>query len=229
MRKIALLGVVLILAGSLLRAQQTPPVTPAQQAPQAQQAPRMPASPPGQAATQVGGKWVELKPGAAPSYTGGKWIIIDYGRPILRTRQNIFGAGADYGKKVNDEAPLWRAGANTTTRISTQVPLEFGGKPLAAGEYSMFVDLKPGAWTLIFSTQPHQLKYDLKNKTETWGSYNYDPKFDVLRVPMTVRTGTDSIDQFTIEFVNMTGTGGTLRMSWEKTIAQVPFKVGQMQ
>ncbi len=33
-------------------------------------------------------------------YSGGKWIVIDYGRPILRGRTNISGAGPDYGKKV---------------------------------------------------------------------------------------------------------------------------------
>jgi hypothetical protein len=41
-------------------------------------------------------------------------------------------------------------GADQTTRFRTEVPLAFGGKTLAAGEYSTFVDLKEGAWTLIF-------------------------------------------------------------------------------
>ena len=226
MRWIALIGVPLVLTVGLVSAQQPPQTAPAQQTLQAQQAPRPVASPPGQAATQVGGKWVEPKPGAEPRYTDGKWIVIDYGRPILRGRQNIFGAGADYGKKVNADAPVWRVGANTTTRLRTEVPLLFGDKTLAAGSYSVFVDLKSGAWTLIFSNQPYQQKYDSSNTTETWGSYNYDPKFDVLRVPMTVKTGADSVDQFTIQFMNMTDTGGTLEMVWEKTIAQVPFKVG---
>ena len=223
MRKIALVALLLVLTVGLVSAQQTPQ---AQQASQAQQAPRPVASPPGQAAAQVGGKWVEPKPGAEPRYTDGKWIIIDYGRPVLRGRQNIFGAGADYGKKVNADAPVWRVGANTTTRLRTEVPLLFGDKTLAAGSYSVFVDLKPGAWTLIFSNQPFQQKYDPANKTETWGSYNYDPKSDVFRVPMTVKTGADSLDQFTIQFTNMSDAGGTLEMAWEKTIAQVPFKIG---
>jgi hypothetical protein len=259
MRKTALVTVLLVLAVGLLTAQQTqqPPQAPVQQTPQAQQpaqAPRMPASPPGQAATQVGGKWVEPKAGAAPRYTDGKWITVEYGRPILRGRKNIFGTpargtaaskkaapkaagkiaattaatpAAAYGEKVNDGAPVWRAGANVTTRLKTQVPLVLGGKTLEAGDYSMFVDLDNGKWTLILSNQPHQLKYDPNNKTETWGSFNYDQKFDLLRVPMTMKTGADTIDQFTIQFVNMTETGGTLQMLWEKTIAQVPFKVGQ--
>jgi hypothetical protein len=204
----------LALAGSIALAQQAAAPAP------------MPASPRGTAATQVGGKWVVEKEGAAPRYREGKWIVVDYGRPILRGRTDIFGSGADYGKKVNDDGPVWRAGANQTTRFKTEAPLVVAGKTLAAGEYSLFVDLKPGAWTLIFSNQPHQTKYDPNNKTETFGAYNYDPKFDVLRVPMTTSTGALSIDQFTIAFVDMTQQGGTLAMAWERTVATVAFTVG---
>ena len=187
----------------------------------------MPASPRGTAATQVGGKWVVEKEGTAPRYREGKWIVVDYGRPILRGRADIFGAGADYGKAVNAGEPVWRAGANQTTRFKTEVPLVFAGKTLPAGEYSLFVDLKPGAWTLVFSSQPHQTKYDPSNKTETWGSTGYDAKFDVLRVPMQTTVGTTSLDQFTIAFMDMTQQGGTLAMGWEKTVAKVAFTVGQ--
>ena len=100
----------------------------------AQQAPRKPASPPGTASTQVGGTWAKATPEAEPRYTGGKWIEVTYGRPILRGRTAIFGAGAEYGKKVSDGVPVWRAGANLTTRFSSEVPLVFGGKTLAAGD-----------------------------------------------------------------------------------------------
>src|SRR6202162_359654 len=121
-------------------------------------APRRAASPAGTAATQVGSAWIEIV----------------YSRPILRGRTDIFGKGADYGKKVNAGAPVWRAGANQTTRFMTEVPLAFGGKTLPAGEYSVFVDLEPNAWTLIFSKQPYQQKYDEKEKVATWGSDNYN-------------------------------------------------------
>ena len=186
----------------------------------------MPASPRGTAATQVSGKWVTEKPGDTPRYREGKWLVVDYGRPILRGRTEIFGADAEYGKTVNAGAPVWRAGANQTTRFKTEVPLVFAGKTLPAGEYSVFVDLKPGAWTLVFSTEPYQQKYDPNSKTETWGSDNYDPKFDVLRVPMQTVAGTTSIEQFTIAFINMTQQGGALAMAWEKTVATVAFTVG---
>ena len=182
-----------------------------------------PASPPGTAATQVGGKYVQVQSG--PRYQGGKWIEISYGRPIKRGRQNLFGAGADYGKKLNDDAPVWRAGANQTTRLKTEVPLIFDGKTLPAGEYSVFVDLKEKAWTLIFSTWPAQEKYDPNNKAALWGSYGYTPDKDVLRVPMKLDTLPFSIDEFTIAFIDMT-VDGKMAMMWDKTMASVPFKVG---
>ena len=80
--------------------------------------------------------------GTAATQVGDKWIEIEYSRPILRGRTAIFGKGADYGKQVNGGAPVWRAGANTTTRLKTEVPITLGGKALAPGEYSLFVDLK---------------------------------------------------------------------------------------
>jgi hypothetical protein len=183
-----------------------------------------PASPPGTAATQVLGKYVDSARG--PSYQGGKWIEITYNRPIKRGRPNLFGAGADYGKTLNAGAPVWRAGANQTTRLKTEVPLIFDGKTLPAGEYSVFVDLQEKSWTLIFSTWTAQEKYDPNNKAALWGSFGYTPDKDVLRVPMKLDTLPFSIDEFAIEFIDMTVDGGKIAMMWDKTMASVPFKVG---
>ncbi|MGA2586874.1 MAG: DUF2911 domain-containing protein [Candidatus Aminicenantales bacterium] len=183
-----------------------------------------PASPPGTAATQVGGKYVQVQ--NSQRYQGGKWIEISYGRPIKRERQNLFGVGAEYGKKLNDEAPVWRAGANKTTRLKTEVPLIFDGKTLPAGEYCVFVDLKEKAWIIIFSTWPAQEKYDPKNKDALWGSYGYTPDKDVLRATMKLDILPFSMDQFTIAFIDMTSVDGKLAMMWDKTMATVPFKVG---
>ncbi len=221
LRKLSMTGI-LILAAGLALAQ-----TPAPTAAPAPSAPRRPASPPGTAATQVGGKWSAPDKEGEQRYSGGKWIEITYSRPILRGRTDIFGKGADYGKKVYAGAPLWRAGANVTTRLKTEVPLELGGKKLEPGEYSLFVDLKEGGWTLIVSTQPIQERYDPKEKAKTWGAYNYDPKYDVLRAPMKMVTPAVTIEQFTIGFVNMTEKGGALAMGWERTGAVVPFTLAQ--
>ena len=189
----------------------------------AQDAPRRPLSPLGVAATMVGGTWSAPDKEGERNYTGGKWIEITYSRPMLRGRTDVFGKGADYGKAVNGGATVWRAGANATTKLKTEIPLEIGGKKLAPGEYDVFVELKEGGWTLILSTQPTQDKYDPNEKTKIWGSYGYDPKFDVVRVPMKMVTPQVSVDQFTIGFTDMTDKSGKLAMVWEKTGAVVPF------
>jgi hypothetical protein len=191
----------------------------------AQQA-QMPMSPRGTAATQVSGKWVEEKPGAAPVYRDGKWIVIDYGRPILRGRANIWGSGAEYGKTLNAEAPVWRAGANATTRLRTEAPLVFGTTTVAPGEYSVFIDLKPGAWTFILSSQPAQAQYDPNEKVATIGAYNYDPKYDVVRVPMRLESVPFDIDQLTFGFVDVTERGGTIGLWWGLQQAMVDFRIG---
>jgi hypothetical protein len=187
---------------------------------------RKPLSPRGQAATQVGGKWTTDAQGES-RYSDGKWIEVDYGRPILRGRSNVFGSGADYGKKVNAGAPLWRVGANQTTKLTTEVPLTIAGKTLAPGTYDLFVELKEGGWTLIASTQPTQAKYDPKDKTAIWGSYGYDPKFDVARAPMTMAKIKHSVDELTIAFIDMTDAGGKLAVAWGDTAAMVDFTAGK--
>ena len=210
-RKASLLGISLLLAGAVIASAQD----------------KKPLSPAGTAAAKVGGTWSAPDKDGERAYSGGKWIEVTYSRPMLRGRTDVFGKGADYGKTVNGGAPVWRAGANATTKLTTEVPLVIGGKTLAPGSYAVFVALKEGAWTLILSTQPTQDKYDPKDTTAIWGSYDYDPKFDVVRVPMAMVTPAVSIEQFTIGFADMTDSGGKLGMGWEKTAAVVPFTLAK--
>jgi hypothetical protein len=182
-----------------------------------------PASPAGTAATEIGGKYV--KGGEGSVYEGGKWIEISYGRPIKRGR-DLWGSGATYGKTLNADAPVWRAGANVTTRLKSDVPLMIAGKQVPAGEYSVFIDLKPNHWTLIVSTWPRQTEYDPKNTQALFGAFGYTPDKDVLRAPMTLGTLPVSIDQLTWSFVDMTDSGGALAIMWDKVIATVPFTTG---
>jgi hypothetical protein len=181
-----------------------------------------PASPTGTAATEIGGKYDNA---AEPTYKGGKWIEITYGRPIKRGRDVLGGAGDKYGKVANPDAPVWRAGANYSTQLKTEVPLTINGKTVAPGTYTMFIDLKPNAWTLIVSTWKAQTRYDPKNTAEIWGAYGYTPDKDVVRAPMKLETLPHAIEQLTWQFVDMTDAGGSLAISWDKTMASVPFKV----
>ena len=199
----------------------------------AQQPPARPMSPPGSAQVQVLGTWTKPAQPAftlgRETYTGGKWIEITYGRPLQRGR-DLFGSGANYGKAANDVGapgfpppPVWRAGANKSTRLMTEVPLMFGKTTVPAGEYSLFVDLKLPEWTLIISNWAAQDKFDPKDKTALWGAYGYTPEKDVVRVPMKLDKLPYAVDQLTWSFVDMKNDGGRIALTWGNTMASTPF------
>src|SRR6202040_2398141 len=65
-------------------------------------------------------------------------------------------------------------GANETTTITFSHDVKVEGKDLKAGAYGLFLDVeKSGPWTWVFS-----------KAAKGWGSFQYDPKDDVLRVPV---------------------------------------------
>lgn len=226
--KHTILGAAAVIACSaiLVSAQtQTPPAAPAT-APAAQ-APARPASPAGSAATQVAGTWGKNARGT-DVYQNGKWIEVTYSRPIMRGR-DVWGAGADYAKLLlANGATVWRAGANVSTRLKTEVPLVMAGKTIPAGEYSLFIDTKsPTDWTLIVSNWAEQQKYDPNNKEALWGSFGYTADKDVARVPMTMGKLPVSVDQLTWNFVDVKNDTGKLAIMWDTVIASVPFTVGK--
>lgn len=183
-----------------------------------------PASPAGTAATEIGGKYDTS--GDEPVYKGGKWIEITYGRPIKRGRDVLGGVGDKYGKVANPDAPVWRAGANFSTQLKTDVPLVINGKTVAPGTYTMFIDLKPDNWTLIVSNWKAQTRYDPKNTAEIFGAFGYTPDKDAVRAPMTLGTLPFSADQLSWAFTDMSDAGGKLTIMWDKVVASVPFKIG---
>ena len=210
MRRLLILGVAGLAFGGLVLAQTG----------------NRPPSPTGTSATDVGGRFITRAGADEPTYQAGKWIEISYGRPIKRGR-DLWGSGADYGKTLNSGGPVWRAGANQTTRLKNELPIMINGKTIAPGEYSVLIDLKPNAWTLILSTQAAQKTYDASNKTDLWGGFNYTPAKDVVRAPMTVSALPFSVEELTWNFVDMTDAGGKLAIMWDKVAAMTPFTVGK--
>jgi len=199
-----------------------------------QPAPAKPMSPEGSAATQVLGQWTKpARPAftlGRESYANGKWIEITYGRPLQRGR-DLFGSGADYGKAANDVGtqglpapPVWRAGANVSTRLKSEVDLMFGDKRMPAGEYSLFIDLKLPESTLIVSRWAAQTRFDPSNKEALWGAYSYTADKDVLRTPMKLEKLPFDVDELTWTFLDMKNDGGRLALMWGNTLASAPFK-----
>ena len=166
--------------------------------------------------------------GTTSTQVNGRWIDIVHGRPILRGRTNIFGSGADYGKTLFDGGTVWRAGANVSTRLRNEMPLEIGGRRIPPGELVMLIDLKSEKdWTLILTAQSYAKTYDPANTKDLYGGYNYRPDQDVARAPMTVERLPYSVDQLIWLFADVTPSGGTMRVAWERMTASVPFKIVQ--
>jgi hypothetical protein len=111
-------------------------------------------------------------------------ITIDYHSPNVRGGTGADRTGHIWGELVKygffDEglgpsrATPWRAGANETTTISFSHDVKIEGRELKAGTYGLFLELeKTGPWMWIFS-----------HSSSGWGSFQYDPKDDALRVPV---------------------------------------------
>ena len=73
-------------------------------------------------------------------------VMIEYGTPKLK--------GRNIEEMIKPGTP-WRLGMDAPTTLETSVALDFAGKKLAPGKYTLFArpDEKKN-WTLLFSTTP---------------------------------------------------------------------------
>lgn len=135
---------------------------------------------------------------------GSAQLWVDYGRPLARGRA-VFGANGVLGDTI------WRTGANAATQFRTSVPLTVAGQEIPAGTYTLWTVAMPGRYQLIINKQTGQ-----------WGTV-YDPKQDLVRVPLQVSTLSQPMDRFTIAVDARGGNAGVLRLSWDATELSVPF------
>ena len=178
-------------------------------------------SPPGHSAVQVGGAFDPVQYG----YLGGPWIDVYYGRPLKRGR-DLFGP-PDWAAMLNDGAPVWRAGANQSTRLVTEAPLIIGGARIEPGEYTLFIELSDDVWTFIVSSWPAQRTYDHENRDALFGAFDYTDDRDVLRTPMALETLPASFEQLSWQFLDVTAHGGRLALLWDDRMASVRFTVAE--
>lgn len=148
---------------------------------------------------------VRTKPDASPNAMVEQTIGIDskisvaYSRPGVKGRE-IWGtklAGYDTDKP-------WRAGADETTAITFSDDVVIGGETVPAGTYGVHIALSKDTWTWV-----------INKDYKTWGSYQYKPENDVVRVDAKpedaphqerLRYGFDIVDDDTVH----------LFMHWEK-------------
>jgi hypothetical protein len=142
---------------------------------------------------------------------GGKTITIKYSAPSVRGRK-IFGEG---GRVMSDpNAPIWRAGANAATIMTTEADLDVAGLKVPKGSYSLYVNVKdPDKWELIINKQTGQ-----------WG-LTYRDSEDLGRVKMTMSKPPALIETLKYSITDSGGNKGKLQLEWEQHIASVAVTV----
>ena len=157
----------------------------------------------------------------AAQWIGPVKISIDYHSPRVHNPPNndrtghIWGELVEYGLFDDGFGPSratpWRAGANESTTITLSHDAKIGDKELKAGTYALFLELdKGGPWTWIFS------------KHIGWGSFQYDPKDDVLRVAATPEDAPFT-EYLTYGFDQRTPDSAVTYLQWEKK--RISFKI----
>jgi hypothetical protein len=126
-----------------------------------------------------------------------------YSRP-QRSGRTIFG-----GLVKNGE--VWRLGANEATEIQFFQTVHIDGKKIRSGRYTVYAIVNDNAWTLIFNKE-----------TDTWGSFKYDTKKDVLRVDVNVQKIDTLVENLSMVF-EKTATGCNLNIAWENTKVSLPI------
>ena len=126
-----------------------------------------------------------------------------YSRP-QRSGRTIFG-----GLVKNGE--VWRLGANEATEIEFFKSVKIGGKKVKSGRYTLYAIVNDGSWTLI-----------LNKETDTWGSFKYDMKKDVLRTDVTTQKTDSMVENMSMMFEKTT-TGCNLIIAWENTKVALPI------
>ena len=126
-----------------------------------------------------------------------------YSRP-QRSGRTIFGGLVKYGE-------VWRFGANEATEIEFYKNVKIGGKKLKAGRYTLYAIVNENTWTII-----------VNKETDTWGSFKYDAKKDIVRTQVPVQKTDASMEYLSMVFEKTT-TGMNLIVAWDVVKVAIPF------
>lgn len=154
---------------------------------------------------QAGLKFPAPSPDATVKQTVGLTEVeIIYARPAMRGRK-IFGQLVPYNE-------IWRTGANAATKISFSGPVLFGGAEVPAGDYALFSVPGKKMWEVILSSN-----------TKSWGSYQHDPKDEVVRVKTKPVKLPSAVESLTLSVDGVDADAATLNISWENV--RVPVAI----
>ncbi len=107
---------------------------------------------------------------------------------------------------------VWRTGANEATQFVVTDDVLINGQKLPAGSYSLHTIPTKDEWTIVFNGTANQ-----------WGSFDYDPAKDTLRVKAKPQWRNESEELLTYSFDPVGEDSAQVNIRWEKI--SVPFTV----
>lgn len=132
------------------------------------------------------------------------YLKITYSQPHRRGRE-IFGQLVPYNQ-------VWRLGANEATELTVTQDVLINNQLLKAGTYTLFAIPTDDKWTFIVNSE-----------TGLWGSYNHNPKLDVIRFDAPVETNSVAFEPFTIK-ANQNNANVDVMFFWHNVRVQFPVK-----
>jgi hypothetical protein len=133
------------------------------------------------------------------------YVKITYSQPQKKGRE-IFGKLVPYGKE-------WSPGANEAAEITLTKDITMKGFLIKAGTYTLFTIPDKEKWTII-----------INKDVGLWGSYNYNPKEDLIRFDVPVQSTGDLIyEPLTLKFDQRNDVANLLIM-WDRTMVTIPIK-----
>jgi hypothetical protein len=132
-------------------------------------------------------------------------VSIDYSSPGVKGRK-IWGQLVPYDK-------VWRAGANQPTRLTVSQDFAFGGTPLKAGSYAVFVTPTKAQWTVALNT-------DLTASQE-----EHDNAKDVARVTVAPVALPAPRERLTYLFSDTQDDRTNLDLEWERVRIRVALTI----
>ncbi len=126
-----------------------------------------------------------------------------YSRPQKSNRE-IFGKLVEYGK-------VWRMGANEAAEIEFFADVTINNTKVKKGRYTMYGIPGTDNWTII-----------INKETDTWGSYKYDEKNDVVRTEVPVKKQSEVTEAFAMAFDKTDG-GASLVIAWDDVQLSLPI------
>ena len=169
--------------------------------------------------------------GNTTATVGGKKVTVNYGRPALKGRK------MDDLLKQLPEDRMWRAGENQVTTLTTEGPILLGGKKVAAGTYSLYVNAPAtGDWSIALNTDKGVAlgkiwdKAPDNMKNEPWPRLEDYTKSvatsEVARVPLKTGAANAPAENLTVTFAPA-GNGATMTLAWGEKTWSVDVKPAQ--